>query len=274
MGHPVYGVVVHIAEGTYDGTISWQKIPTADVSSYFVNAKDGRRAQVVDTVDKAWTQVSGNSHWRGIEHEGYSGAPLTAAQCESLAREIAWLHQLDGFPLRMCTQDPRTVASQADGGVTWHAAGGDEWGGHYDCPGAPIIAQLPGVVARAQQIVRPVKIGDTMYALIQQAGDSQVWLADGTTRRPVAGKQLADVKYLASIGFYQLVAPPAGTTVVGGVWQVEDLDAFGVAAGAVSLTDAQVAAVAAQLGQPLTDCLRWAQDLHERIIAVGRALGD
>lgn len=149
-----YGVVVHIAEGTYQGTISWQQNPSAEVSSFFINGKNGERAQMVDTADRAWTQASGNTHWRGIEHEGYGGDSLTSAQVESLAQEIAWLWSVDGqaWPLRVLAGDPRQVTSPGNGGVTWHGAGGSEWGGHYDCPGDPIVNQLGLVVARAQQI--------------------------------------------------------------------------------------------------------------------------
>jgi hypothetical protein len=55
------GLVVHIASGYFEGTISWQQNPAADVSSHFVVARDGRIAQCVDTADRAWTQRTGNS---------------------------------------------------------------------------------------------------------------------------------------------------------------------------------------------------------------------
>ena len=49
----VRGLVVHIADGTFAGTISWERNPASNVSSHFVAAKDGRLAQMVDTHDRA-----------------------------------------------------------------------------------------------------------------------------------------------------------------------------------------------------------------------------
>src|SRR5512147_605994 len=66
------GLVLHIAEGSYDGTIAWMKNPVSDVSSHFVIAKDGRIAQMLDTAVTAWTQAAGNGHWVSVENEGFS----------------------------------------------------------------------------------------------------------------------------------------------------------------------------------------------------------
>jgi len=175
---PVYGLVVHIAEGTYSGTIAWQMNPVARVSSFHVVAYDGRVAQMMDDGDRAWTQAAGNDHWRGIEHEGFGGRPLTAQQVERLAQLIAYYSQLDGWPIRRVTTDPNAVRSQADGGVTHHGAGGSAWGGHFNCPGQPIINQLDAVMARARQIAG----GDAATAVYQtEENDVQVKLAQQET---------------------------------------------------------------------------------------------
>src|SRR4051812_1239916 len=68
----VRGVVVHIADGFYEGTISHQLDPTTEVSSHFIVGRDGKTAQMVDTADKAWTQKAGNGHWISVECEGFS----------------------------------------------------------------------------------------------------------------------------------------------------------------------------------------------------------
>ena len=86
------GLILHIADGYYEGTIAWQHNPIADVSSQFVVAgprdlkygiPDGKLAQCVDTGEIAWTQRSGNGHWLSIECSGFGGDALSAAQIES-----------------------------------------------------------------------------------------------------------------------------------------------------------------------------------------------
>lgn len=140
------GYVVHIAEGTYEGTIAWQHNPAASVSSHFVLAKDGRVAQCVDTDIRAWTQVEGNGHVISGETEGFSGDSLTPEQIEAHAQLFARGHLEYGYPLKMMT-------NSGDTGLGYHALGGVAWGNHPNCPGSPIIAQLPLILARAIEIV-------------------------------------------------------------------------------------------------------------------------
>lgn len=49
-------IVWHIAEGTYNGTISWEKNPASETSSHYVLGKDGKISQLVDLTKAAWTQ--------------------------------------------------------------------------------------------------------------------------------------------------------------------------------------------------------------------------
>ena len=144
------GVVLHIAQGSYAGTIAWQKNPAAQVSSHFIAAKDGRAAQMVDTDRVAWTQKAGNGHWLSIENEGSVPDSLTAAQVEFAAQILARAHTEYGVPLQ--------VATTPDGrGLGHHSMGADpgspdDWG-HSACPGTNIINQKPAIVARAKEIV-------------------------------------------------------------------------------------------------------------------------
>lgn len=144
------GVVLHIAQGSYAGTIAWQKNPAAAVSSHFIAAKDGRAAQMVDTDRVAWTQKAGNGHWLSIENEGSVPDKLTAAQVEFAAQILARAHTEYGVPLQ--------VASTPDGrGLGHHSMGAnpgspDDWG-HSACPGTNIINQKAAIVARAKEIV-------------------------------------------------------------------------------------------------------------------------
>lgn len=142
----VHGLVLHIQQGTEAGTEAWQRNPASQVSSTFLAPKAGRPRQMVDTADRAWTQVAGNSHWHSSENEGKTGESLTPDQIEGNAQIFARGHMVYGYPLQV-TNDPNGF------GLCHHSAGGAAWGGHYDCPGDPIIAQKPQIVARAQEIV-------------------------------------------------------------------------------------------------------------------------
>lgn len=149
------GVVLHIAQGSYEGTISWQKNPDADVSSHFIAAKDGRAAQMVDTGTTAWTQKAGNGKWLSIENEGFVPDKLTEEQCEFAAQILARAHKEYGVPLQVATSPSgRGLGHHSMGSHPGHA---DDWG-HPDCPGSNIINQKSAIVARAKEIVE----GDDM----------------------------------------------------------------------------------------------------------------
>lgn len=146
------GLVIHIAEGSFEGTIAWCKNPSADVSAHFVVAMDGRIAQMVDTSVAAWTQRDGNGHWLSVENEGFSTGSLTLQQVEANAKLFARGRLEAGYPLQLATSP--------DGmGLGHHSMGaesGANWG-HSQCPGTKIKAQKPAILARAIQIAN----GDT-----------------------------------------------------------------------------------------------------------------
>ncbi|WNI15583.1 N-acetylmuramoyl-L-alanine amidase [Actinacidiphila sp. ITFR-21] len=139
----VYGVVLHIMEGTLDGSDAWFRNPAAQASSHFGVGKDGRIYQWVDTADRAWAQESGNRAWLSIEHEGNSGDSLTPAQLAATARVVAWAHAVHGVPLQ-------TTDSVTGRGIGWHGMGGAAWGGHPDCPGNPVKAQRAAIITAAK----------------------------------------------------------------------------------------------------------------------------
>lgn len=151
------GVVEHIAEGTYLGTISWQMNPDQrysdgtsvnTCSTWIVGKNTGEIAQMVDTDEIAWCQRSGSRDWLSIEFAGYHTQPLTAWQIEAAALILAKVHEVYGVPIQVAT-DPSMR------GLGHHSMDreslGEEWG-HEDCPGQQIIAQKPQVVARALDI--------------------------------------------------------------------------------------------------------------------------
>lgn len=144
----VYGIVLHIQQGTEAGTESWQRNPAAQVSSHFLLPKVGRARQMVDTADRSWCQADGNNHWLSLECEGFAGDELTADQLNAAASIMARAHAELGVPLRLIDQ-PLLVTSVTAGGLTYHGAGGASWGSHYQCPGGPIVRQRAEIIARA-----------------------------------------------------------------------------------------------------------------------------
>lgn len=149
------GNVTHTADGTYEGTISWQQNPSSQVSSHFIVGKNpGQWCQMVDDADSAWTQKAGNGHWLSVENEGHGdqGEPLTAWQIEANAQILAEAHRRHGVPLQ--------IANDPNGkGLGHHSMGGTgctqwDWG-HCGCPGTVIINQKKAIVTRAQQIINP-----------------------------------------------------------------------------------------------------------------------
>lgn len=149
-------VVLHIQEGTEAGTTAWQKNPASKVSSHFLAPKNGRLAQMLDTHDASWSVVAGNLRALSIECEGYPGDSLTPDQLEACAQVLARAHTLYGVPL--------TAVSPPAPGLTGHGLGGAAWGGHYGCPGSPILAQRPAIITRAAQIAGVPDPGGTTMA--------------------------------------------------------------------------------------------------------------
>lgn len=141
------GLVWHIAEGSYQGTISWQKNSVADVSSHFViGLNTGEIAQMLDTTQTAWTQAAGNGHWVSVEFAGFSTNSLTAAQFEAAAQLYAWLVQVHGVPIQL-------AESPSGRGLGWHGMGGVAWGNHPGCPGPANVALRPSNLVRVAQIL-------------------------------------------------------------------------------------------------------------------------
>ncbi|MEV5894399.1 N-acetylmuramoyl-L-alanine amidase [Nonomuraea fuscirosea] len=65
-------IVIHVAQGSYAGTISWFQNPSAKVSShYVVRSSDGAVTQMVREKDRAFHAGDYNRRSVGIEHEGF-----------------------------------------------------------------------------------------------------------------------------------------------------------------------------------------------------------
>lgn len=143
------GMVQHIAEGSYWGTIGWQQNPVSDVSSHFVVDLDGACAQMLDTALVAWTQGAGNGHWVSVEVAGFATGLYTPAQQETLSQLYAWLATTHGVPLQI-------TDTTKGRGWGWHGMGGVAWGNHPGCPGAGNVALRPAMLARTNQILNGI----------------------------------------------------------------------------------------------------------------------
>lgn len=170
------GLVLHIAEGYYQGTIDWQRNKANQVSSHFVVGRtSGELAQLVDTDETAWTQRAGNGHWLSLECAGFTTSHrlhkthpgwerLSDWQIKTAAMLLVKGHRQYGYPLQLAT----TSGSR---GLGHHSMGGPAWG-HLSCPGDPIVGQKHAILARALQLVgrptpvpKPAGTGDIMSAL-------------------------------------------------------------------------------------------------------------
>ena len=172
------GLVVHIAEGSYEGTIAWQKNPAASVSSHFVCDTDGTLAQVVDTADTAWTQIAGNGHWLSVECAGFTPNPLTPQQVQALSVLLRRCHHAYGVPYAVATDPTMRGLGHHSMGTNGHSVPTDTWTGptwgHTDCPGPAIVAQKQSIVDLAR--------GFDMPKFVRVRTTGAVWLTNGPDR--------------------------------------------------------------------------------------------
>ncbi|HEY1366859.1 MAG TPA: N-acetylmuramoyl-L-alanine amidase [Gaiellaceae bacterium] len=77
-------IVVHVAEGSYTGTVSWFRNRKAHASANYVVSRDGAVTQMVPDDRVAWHagNAAVNLHSIGIEHEGYTFVPGTFTDAE------------------------------------------------------------------------------------------------------------------------------------------------------------------------------------------------
>lgn len=221
------GLVLHIAEGFYDGTIGYQLSGRSRVSSHFIVGRDGRVAQMVDTDLDAWAEKAGNSRWLSSENEGFtlqhrlhathSGWEyLTAAQLDANARLLLRAHQDYGVPLQV-------AHGPAERGLGHHSMGGVAWG-HPDCPGPAIIGQKQAIVDRARALAGG-QGGATDVGLVlgKIKGNAAVVVGNGRESWPVTDGGVLDriktawgaplVEYDTWDQVHAVVGSPAGVDV-------------------------------------------------------------
>lgn len=158
------GLVLHMAQGSYEGTIAWQMNPgqryadgtRVTTSSTFVVGPDrGQITQMVDTDTIAWCQRGGSLEWLSIELSGFTPSAPTEWQAEACAELLVWAHRTYGVPIR-------AAAHPGERGLGHHSMDrewmGEEWG-HEACPGVGVVTAKRGIVERAQAIAQE---GSTM----------------------------------------------------------------------------------------------------------------
>lgn len=193
------GLVVHIAEGFYEGSIAWIRNDRSDVSAHFVGGREAdERAQLVDTADMSWTQGAGNPRWLSVEFAGFTRGhklwrpdwhELSDAQLDFCTDLLVKAHQAYRVPLQL--------AHNASGrGLGYHAMGGPSWG-HQACPGAAIRRQLPLIVTEARR-----RAGKPSPTPTNKDWTDRVIMALPTLRRGDRGPDVArSMGLLAAAGF-------------------------------------------------------------------------
>lgn len=144
-------------------------------SSHFYVRKNGVVEQYVDTDWRAEADGDGNDATISVETQGGlknpNGEEWTPAQVEALAQLYAWAVKTHGIKLQVATSSHLGARSK---GLSWHRLGIDgnfpstgilrgrnQRGGgmHYSssfgkpCPGSAKIKQIPGIFARAEDIL-------------------------------------------------------------------------------------------------------------------------
>ena len=111
-------VVIHIAEGSRSAVDAWFQISEPPVSAHYLVCTDGSLHQYVHEKDTAWhagrvvrptwagiktgpsgAPVNPNYYTIGIEHEGHTGVPFTAAMLERTAGLLAAISKRHAIPL-------------------------------------------------------------------------------------------------------------------------------------------------------------------------------
>lgn len=96
-------LIIHVAEGTTSGTVSWFQDPNSNVSAHYVVGSRGRVYQCVKHEDVAWHAGNWryNKHSIGIEHGGWAGNRRTwsDAKLRASARLAAYCCRRHNIPV-------------------------------------------------------------------------------------------------------------------------------------------------------------------------------
>ena len=128
-------IVIHVAEGSYSGTVSWFENSAAQASAHYVVSREGRVAQCVRDEDIAWHAGwwDTNTHSIGIEHAGYidnqdwftqsmyhTSARLSAWCCKKYKIPIDRKHIIGHYQVPGCSGSGGGVDCHTDPGPYWN----------------------------------------------------------------------------------------------------------------------------------------------------------
>jgi hypothetical protein len=158
-------IVIHDAEGTFEGTLTTFQNPKKYVSAHYVVGNQGQVAQAVATKDEAWHagNKTVNMHSIGIEHEGYAiqnGQWVSEQEYQSSAALVKYLAAKFAIPLdreHIIGHDevPGPYDSLA-GTQHWDPGPFFDWNHYMSLLGAPDGAGSAGGPVRTGQLVRIV----------------------------------------------------------------------------------------------------------------------
>ena len=207
-GQAVGCITDHIMQGSMASSDSWFLNIGSQVSAHFGVAKDGSVIQWVDTDNSAWVngninqpdlsvalidKCSNENIWPnavtlGIEHEGYTGQPLTEVQYQATLALHRWLLQL--YPQQLKSDRQHILGHYQWDNVTRH-----------DCPGASfpfdrLISDLSGGLKPVNPtpptpITPQFLYGDGVKALATQHGDTIASNEDYFTSNHKAGWEVS-----------------------------------------------------------------------------------
>ena len=127
-------IVVHVAQGSYSGTVNWFQDRRASSSAHYVVSRKGRVAQCVRNEDIAWHAGwwKTNKKSIGIEHAGYIGNPrsFSGPMYRSSARLSAYLSRRFNIPVKhshIIGHNQVPGCSGPGGGASCHRDPGRHW---------------------------------------------------------------------------------------------------------------------------------------------------
>ena len=166
---------LHTMVGYLKSTDSYFR--TASVDSHFgiggiwgsdaADGLDGVVYQWDDTKYRSAANLNGNGDVISVETADNAPqlssdiAAWTPKQCDAIVDLMVWAHNTHGIPLMLVPDTKpgrRGIAYHRQGIVPWLVSGGTQWSNSTGkvCPGDKRIAQIPGLIARANAIVAGV----------------------------------------------------------------------------------------------------------------------
>ena len=122
-------VILHMMEGSYEGSVAWLCDPRARASAHLCMKADGSEVtQLVPLANKAWAQCAFNGAGVSVEIEGFTARGFSEVTLDAAAFIAAWLCRIYAIP-------PVWAQGGQGRGVCCHHDLGAAGGGHTDICG-------------------------------------------------------------------------------------------------------------------------------------------